>query len=233
MSVERIAHIGIAVESIEKWIGYYKDVLGLEYGGSEEVAEQKVRVAFLKIGESQIELLEPTSEDSPIAKFLEKRGGGIHHVAVKVDDIDAALTRHQEAGARARFPCEGHGWSEGTFPFRRAAELRNYCRGCRIRVFQTGSCREQGRVRYGLRPRGNCGEGIDSLSRKGPGGIRWSARGGKETRKRRPNGIPATPPRCCKNVSGNGYSPDPSGSRGPDDDKGYFPRIKGRPLPST
>jgi len=100
MSVEKISHIGIAVESIEKWIGFYKDVLGLEYGGSEEVAEQKVRVAFLKIGESQIELLEPTSEDSPIAKFLEKRGGGIHHIAVKVDDIDAALARHREAGAR-------------------------------------------------------------------------------------------------------------------------------------
>jgi methylmalonyl-CoA/ethylmalonyl-CoA epimerase len=100
MSVEKISHIGIAVESIEKWLGYYKDILGLEYGGSEEVAEQKVRVAFLKIGESKIELLEPTSEDSPIAKFLEKRGGGIHHIAVKVDDIEAALARHHEAGAR-------------------------------------------------------------------------------------------------------------------------------------
>jgi len=99
MSVEKIAHIGIAVESIDKWIGYYKDVLGLEYGGSEEIAEQKVRVAFLKIGESQIELLEPTSDDSPIAKFIEKRGSGIHHVAVNVDDIDEALARHQMAGA--------------------------------------------------------------------------------------------------------------------------------------
>jgi methylmalonyl-CoA/ethylmalonyl-CoA epimerase len=100
MSIEKIDHIGIAVESIEKWVGYYKDILGLEYVGSEEVTEQKVRVAFLKIGESKIELVEPTSEDSPIAKFLEKRGGGIHHIAVKVDDIDAALVRHQEAGAR-------------------------------------------------------------------------------------------------------------------------------------
>ncbi len=100
MTVEKIDHIGIAVDSIEKWIGYYKDVLGLEYGGSEEVVEQKVRVAFFKIGESQIELLEPTSSDSPIAKFLEKRGIGIHHIAILVDDIEAALTRHQEAGAR-------------------------------------------------------------------------------------------------------------------------------------
>jgi len=100
MSVEKIDHIGIVVENIEKWVGYYKDILGLEYVGSEEVAEQKVRVAFLKIGESKIELVEPISEDSPITKFLEKRGGGIHHIAVRVDDIDAALARHQEAGAR-------------------------------------------------------------------------------------------------------------------------------------
>ncbi len=100
MSVEKIDHIGIAVESIEKWLGFYKDVLGLEYTGSEEVEEQKVRVAFLKIGESQIELLEPTADDSPIAKFLEKRGGGIHHIALKVDDINAALARHHEAGAQ-------------------------------------------------------------------------------------------------------------------------------------
>jgi methylmalonyl-CoA/ethylmalonyl-CoA epimerase len=100
MSVEKIDHIGIAVDSIEKWLGFYKDILGLEYTGSEEITEQKVRVAFLTIGESQIELLEPTSDDSPIAKFIETRGGGIHHIAVKVDDIDAALARHHEAGAR-------------------------------------------------------------------------------------------------------------------------------------
>lgn len=100
MTVEKIAHIGIAVESIEQWIGFYRDVLGLDYGGSEEVPEQKVRVAFLTIGESSIELLEPTSKDSPIASFLEKRGSGIHHIAIQVDDIEAALTRHHEAGAR-------------------------------------------------------------------------------------------------------------------------------------
>lgn len=100
MAVEKIAHIGIAVESIEKWIGFYRDVLGLKYSGSEEVPKQKVRVAFLTIGESSIELLEPTADDSPIAKFLEKRGGGIHHIAIQVDNIEAALTRHQEVGAR-------------------------------------------------------------------------------------------------------------------------------------
>ncbi len=100
MSIEKIDHIGIAVESIEEWLGYYRDILGLKYTGSEEVPEQKVRVAFLKIGESQIELLEPTSEDSPIAKFLKKRGSGIHHIAIKVDDINTALARHHDAGAR-------------------------------------------------------------------------------------------------------------------------------------
>ncbi|MFW9981341.1 MAG: methylmalonyl-CoA epimerase [Candidatus Thorarchaeota archaeon] len=100
MSIDKIDHIGVAVESIDAWIGYYRDVLGLEYKGSEEVAEQKVRVAFFEIGESKIELLEPTSPDSPIASFLEKRGGGIHHIAVLVDDIEAALLRHHKAGAR-------------------------------------------------------------------------------------------------------------------------------------
>ncbi len=100
MTVEKIDHIGIAVESIEKWIGFYRDVLGLDYSGSEEVPEQKVRVAFLTIGDSKIELLEPTSQDSPIAKFLEKRGGGIHHIAIQVTDIEAAIARHHEAGAK-------------------------------------------------------------------------------------------------------------------------------------
>ncbi|MHA1864197.1 MAG: methylmalonyl-CoA epimerase [Candidatus Thorarchaeota archaeon] len=100
MAVEKIDHIGIAVESIEKWIGFYRDVLGLEYAGSEEVPEQKVKVAFLTIGDSKIELLEPTSEDSPIAKFLEKRGSGVHHIAIQVDDIEAAIARHHDVGAK-------------------------------------------------------------------------------------------------------------------------------------
>jgi len=100
VAVEKIDHIGIAVESIEKWIGFYRDVLGLEYAGSEEVPEQKVKVAFLTIGDSKIELLEPTSEDSPIAKFLEKRGSGVHHIAIQVDDIEAAIARHHDVGAK-------------------------------------------------------------------------------------------------------------------------------------
>jgi methylmalonyl-CoA/ethylmalonyl-CoA epimerase len=101
MKVEKIDHVGIAVESIDSWISYYRDVLGLNYTGSEEIAEQKVRVAFLTIGDSRIELLEPTSSDSPLVGFVEKRGGGgIHHIAVKVDNIEDALARHKKAGAR-------------------------------------------------------------------------------------------------------------------------------------
>jgi methylmalonyl-CoA epimerase len=100
MKVEKIDHIGIAVDSIDDWIGFYRETLGLNYTGSEEISEQKVRVAFLVIGESRIELLEPTSPDSAIAGFIEKRGGGMHHIALKVDDIEEALARHKEAGAR-------------------------------------------------------------------------------------------------------------------------------------
>ncbi len=100
MTVEKIEHIGIAVENIEAMLSYYKDGLGLEYRGEEIVEEQNVRVAFFGIGESSIELLEPTSEDSPIVSFLAKRGPGIHHIAVRVDDIELALRQHEENGAR-------------------------------------------------------------------------------------------------------------------------------------
>ena len=100
MGVEKIDHIGIAVKSIEDSLPYYQDVLGMEYLGSEEVVEQKVRVAFLRIGDSKFELLEPTSDESPVAKFIEKRGGGIHHIAVSVDSIEDALEKHREMGSR-------------------------------------------------------------------------------------------------------------------------------------
>ena len=96
----KIEHLGIATRKIEEAVSFWRDALGLEVVHTEEVAEQKVRVAMLPLGESSVELLEPTSEDSPIAKFLEKRGPGIHHVAVRVDDIDAALLKLREQGAR-------------------------------------------------------------------------------------------------------------------------------------
>jgi methylmalonyl-CoA/ethylmalonyl-CoA epimerase len=96
----KIEHIGVATRSIEEALGFWRDALGLEVVHTEVVEEQKVRVAMLPVGEPRIELLEPTADDSPVATFLEKRGAGIHHVAVRVDDIRAALARLKESGAR-------------------------------------------------------------------------------------------------------------------------------------
>ena len=96
----KIDHIGIATRGIEDAMTFYRDALGLDVAETEEVAEQKVRVAMLPIGDSRIELLEATSNDSPIARFLEKRGPGIHHIAVRVDDIRAALADLKQKGAR-------------------------------------------------------------------------------------------------------------------------------------
>ena len=96
----KIDHIGIATRGMDEAAKFYREVLGLEIAETEEVPEQKVRVAMLPIGESRIELLEATSDDSPITRFLEKRGPGIHHIAVRVDDIQAALTDLKQKGAR-------------------------------------------------------------------------------------------------------------------------------------
>ena len=93
-------HIGIAANSIEESIGLYRDLLGLEFGGIEEIADQKVKAAFLKVGGTNIELLEPTSPDSPIAGFLEKKGGGIHHIAIRVVGIEALIDKLKAAGVR-------------------------------------------------------------------------------------------------------------------------------------
>jgi len=97
---KKINHIGIAVKNIETAATLYRDVLGMTFEGTEEVAEQKVRVAFFAIGESRIELLEPTSPDSPVAKFLEKNGEGIHHIAYEVEDIEGALHRLRQENVR-------------------------------------------------------------------------------------------------------------------------------------
>lgn len=96
----KINHIGIAVASLDTTLPFYRDNLGMVFAGTEEVAEQKVRVAMLQVGESKIELLEPTSEDSPVAKFLEKNGQGIHHIAYEVDDVEAAIAKLLADGAR-------------------------------------------------------------------------------------------------------------------------------------
>ncbi len=89
--VKKINHLGIAVRSIESALPYYRDLLGMLQEGVEEVPEQKVRVAFLRVGESKIELLEPTSPESPVARFLEKNGEGLHHVAYEVENLPETL----------------------------------------------------------------------------------------------------------------------------------------------
>jgi methylmalonyl-CoA/ethylmalonyl-CoA epimerase len=100
MTSKKINHIGIAVKNIETATPFYRDILGMTFEGTEEVSEQKVRVAFLTIGESRIELLEPSSPDSPVARFLEKNGEGIHHIAYEVDDLNAALAELQNKEVR-------------------------------------------------------------------------------------------------------------------------------------
>jgi methylmalonyl-CoA epimerase len=96
----KINHLGIATTGIDEALAFWQDALGLENVHTEIVEEQKVRVAMLPLGESRIELLEPTSEDSPISKFLEKRGPGIHHIAVEVDDIVTTLQNLKNKGMR-------------------------------------------------------------------------------------------------------------------------------------
>lgn len=98
--MHKIDHIGIAVPSLAATIPFYRDLLRMPLSGIEEVAEQKVRVAMLGVGESKIELLEPTSDDSPVAKYLEKNGQGIHHIAYEVDDLDRAIACLIAEGAR-------------------------------------------------------------------------------------------------------------------------------------
>ncbi len=93
-------HVGIAVKDLEEALAFYRDALGLEITAPEEVASQRVRVRFLPVGEAALELLEPTAPDSPIARYLEKRGAGLHHVALRVDDIRAALAELKARGVR-------------------------------------------------------------------------------------------------------------------------------------
>jgi methylmalonyl-CoA/ethylmalonyl-CoA epimerase len=96
----KIDHIGIATPKLEDALAFWRDALGLQVAGTEVVEEQGVRVAMLPAGEPRVELLEPTHEGSPVAKFLQKRGAGIHHLAVRVPDIRAALARLKAEGAR-------------------------------------------------------------------------------------------------------------------------------------
>ena len=100
MNISHIEHIGIAVKSIEESKKYDEDVLGLECYAIEEVADQKVKTAFFKVGDTKIELLESTSPDGPIGKFIEKKGEGMHHIAFAVPDTDQALNDLSKKGVR-------------------------------------------------------------------------------------------------------------------------------------
>jgi methylmalonyl-CoA/ethylmalonyl-CoA epimerase len=100
VKILKIDHIGIAVTSIAQSKNFWTDILGLSLEGTETVEEQKVTTAFLPVGESEVELLESTAPDGPIARHLEKKGEGIQHVAFRVENIEAALAELKEKGVR-------------------------------------------------------------------------------------------------------------------------------------
>ncbi|MGB9666326.1 MAG: methylmalonyl-CoA epimerase [Candidatus Cryosericum sp.] len=100
MNLKNIDHIGIAVSNLQEALSFWETSLGIELHGVEEVAEQKVRTAFLPVGGTEIELLEATSPDSTIAKFIEKRGEGLHHIAIRVEDVEAALAELKAKGVQ-------------------------------------------------------------------------------------------------------------------------------------
>jgi methylmalonyl-CoA/ethylmalonyl-CoA epimerase len=96
--ITQINHIGIAVSSLDAQIAWYRDVLKLEFKGTQEIPDQKVRVAIFQVAGVKIELLEPTAPDSPIAKFIAKKGAGMHHLALQTDDILSEISRLKEHG---------------------------------------------------------------------------------------------------------------------------------------
>lgn len=98
--VNKLDHIGIAVKDLEESVKFYEEILGLKLQGIETVEEQKVKVAFLPLGDTEIELLEATSPDSPIAKFIESKGQGVQHLAYRVDNIEEALEEMKRKGIR-------------------------------------------------------------------------------------------------------------------------------------
>lgn len=100
MKIVKIDHLGIAVKNIEEGKKFWTDILGLAFEGSETVEAQKVTTAFFPVGESEVELLESTAPDGPVAKYIEKKGEGIQHVAFRVEDIETALKELKEKGVR-------------------------------------------------------------------------------------------------------------------------------------
>ena len=112
MELTHIEHIGIAVKSIEEQLPYYEGVLGLKCYNIETVEDQKVKTAFFMVGQTKIELLEPTSEDSTVAKFIEKRGEGVHHIAYATKNLNETLAEVESKGVKL-IDKEGRAGAEG------------------------------------------------------------------------------------------------------------------------
>lgn len=129
--IKQIDHLGIAVRNLDESIEYYENVLGFHCHRRETVAGQQVSTALFKVGEVQLELLQPTSDESPIAKFLEKNGEGIHHVAFAVDDIAGQLKKAMKAEVRVihSVPFEGadHKWVAFLHPNSTHGVLTEFC----------------------------------------------------------------------------------------------------------
>lgn len=117
MKVLKIDHLGIAVNSIDQGKDFWRDVLGLGFEGTETVEEQKVTTAFFPVGESEVELLESTSPDGPIAKYLEKKGPGMQHIAFRVENIEEALQELKDKGIQLidQTPRKGAGGAKIAF----------------------------------------------------------------------------------------------------------------------
>lgn len=117
MKVKRIDHIGIVVPEIESALPFWRDAMGIELTHIEDVPEQKSKVAFLPVSGSEVELVQPTSDDSGVARFLQKRGAGMHHLCLEVDDIEAYLSSLKDKGIRLinETPLSGSGGKKMAF----------------------------------------------------------------------------------------------------------------------
>lgn len=100
MKILKVDHIGVAVANLDEALGFYKDILGLDLEGTEVIEDQMVKVAFLPVGDTEIELLESTDPQGPIAKYIEKKGTGMQHVALKVENIEEAIEELMKKGVR-------------------------------------------------------------------------------------------------------------------------------------
>lgn len=132
--VKKIQHIAIAVPNLDEAVRIYRDILGLEYIGEETISGQKVRAAFFRVGDTRIELLEPASPDSPIRAFIEKRGGGLHHIALEVEDIRSAIQTLQERGVDMLTPAPEKGTHGGLIAFAHPKSFSNVL----VELIQTG-----------------------------------------------------------------------------------------------